>query len=185
MKKTMERYGTKTGPRRTLAIFLAFALAFSFAGITGAGGMVATAEATDSSTAPGASKADEARPFESNAEDAEPELGGGENPDSPSEAGQGTAEGGDPEDADGSAGDENPAAGSDEPSVGELPSFDASARGDEGISSQSLDDEGEGDEISLLSTLEANDFASLRAAISSASSVKRFHLRPIFSLRLK
>ena len=133
MKKTMERYGTKTAPRRALAIFLAFALAFSFTGITGAGGMVATAEATDSSTAPGASKADEARPFESNAEDAESELGGGENPDAPSEAGQGAAEGGDLEDADGSAGDENPAAGSDEPSVGELPSFDAPARGDEGF----------------------------------------------------
>ena len=177
MKKTMERYGTKTGPRRTLAIFLTFALAFSFAGITGAGGMVATAEATDSSTAPGASKADEARPFESNAEDAEPELGGGENPDSPSEAGQGAAEGGGLEGADGSAGDENPAAGLDEPSVGELPSFDAPARGDEGIPSQSLDDEGEGDEISLLSTLEASDFASLRAAISSASSGETVSLK--------
>ena len=83
MKKTMERYGTKTAPRRALAIFLALALAFSFTGITGAGGMVATAEATDSSTAPGASKADEARPFESNAEDAESELGGGEDPKAP------------------------------------------------------------------------------------------------------
>ena len=150
MKKTMERYGTKTAPRRALAIFLAFALAFSFTGITGAGGMVATAEATDSSTAPGASKADEARPFEPNAEDAESGLGGGENPDAPSEAGQGTAEGGDPEGADGSAGDEDPAAGSDGPAVGELPSSDALAQGDEGISSQSLDDDARGERLRIV-----------------------------------
>ena len=177
MKKTMERYGTKTGPRRTLAIFLAFALAFSFAGITGAGGMVATAEATDSSTAPGASKAGEARPSELDSETAESEQGGGEDPDAPSEAGQGAAEGGGLEGADGSAEGEDPAAGSDGPAVGELPSSDALVQGNEGISPQSLDDEGERDEASLLSTLEANDLASLRTAISNASSGETVSLK--------